>query len=298
MNNQRRLLYLTGLILFFCLSAAAQETTLTGAIVIGKAEFMSYKITYKLTSQHVLSGYSVCDVNGNDETKARITGFYNPKTRTLTFEEKSILSTRSKIPATEFCLMKVKGKFEKKAGKSVFTGKFESTCRNPQITCDSGTLVLLTEKNLDDLAKKTAKALEKRPLADSLKKETGEKPAPEAWVRNVIELLPGTVTTFDLKSDRIQFDLVDDRIQDGDKITLLKNGVKVVSGLEITNHVQSFTFNIPAGEKDVSFTIRADDEGLVALTTIKAALRNGNEVNLIVVSLNKGQSVTIVLKRK
>jgi len=298
MNYYRRLHYLSAIFLLFGLNTGAQETTLTGAIVIGKAEYMSYRITYTLSDKNVLTGYSVCDENGNEETKAKISGFYNPTNKALTFEEKSILSTRSKIPAAEFCLMKVQGRFEKKAGKSVFTGKFDSKCRDPQILCDSGSLVLLTEKSLDELAKKTAKALEKTPLADSLKKKAEEKPAPIDWVRNVVELLPGTVTEFELKSDQLQFDLVDDRIQDGDKITLLKNGVAVVSGFEITNKVQSFKFKIPKEEKDISFTLRADDEGSVALTTIKAALRNGNEVNLIMVSLNKGQSVKIMLKRK
>jgi len=295
MNNQRRLLYCFAFLLFFCFNAVAQETTLTGAIVIGKAEFMSYQITYQLTGKNVLSGYSICDINGNEETKSRITGFYNPKNKTLHFEEKSVLKTRSKIPVDEFCLMIVSGKFEKKAGESVFTGKFESKCRNPEIACDSGTLVLLTEKGLNQLATKAAKAL---PVSDSLKKVAEVEPAPINWVRNVVELNAGTVTEFDLKSDSVQFDLVDDRIQDGDKITLLKNGIKVLSGFEITNHVKSFQYKIAREEKEVSFTIIADDEGSVALTTIKAALRNGNEVNLIMASLNKGQSVKIVLKRK
>lgn len=298
MNNQRRLFYFLVFFLFSGLWAGAQETTLTGAIVIGKAEIMSYKITYRLNNNNSLTGTSISDYNGNEETKATITGRYNPREKTLSFEEKHIINTRSKATVDEFCLMKVSGKFETKAGKSVFTGKFESLNRNPEIFCDSGTLVLMTEKTLNDLAVKAGKAIEKLPPTDKPVKNTTEETAPVAMTRNVIELTPGSITELELKSDIIQLDIVDDRIQDGDKITLLKNGVRVVSGFEITNQVRSFKFDIPKDENLVTFTIIADDEGTVALTTIKGSLRNGNEVNLIVAGMDRGQSVKIVLKRK
>lgn len=297
-NNQSRLVYFSVFFLSFCFGVKAQETTLTGAIVIGKSEFMSYKITYRLANNNTLSGTSVCDVNGNEETKAQITGLYNPKDKTLSFEEKSILSTRSMTPKDEFCLMKVSGKFEKKAGKTVFTGEFKSTSLNPEIICDPGSLILLTEKNLNELAKSAAKAIEKLPASDTLKKQADDNSAPIEWVRNVIDLTPGSLTELDLKSDNLQFDIIDDKIQDGDKITLLKNGIVVVSGFEVTNRVKTFKFTIPKEEKQVTFTIIADDEGSVPLTTIKGSLRNGNEVNLIMASMDKGQSVTIVLKRR
>lgn len=279
------------------LNTIAQQTTLTGAIVIGNAEVMSYKITYDLSNNNILSGYSLCDVNGKEETKARITGFYNPKNKTLNFEEISILSTKSKAPVDEFCLMKVNGIFEKKGGKLIYTGKFESGTSNPQISCSSGTLVLLTEKGLDELATKANKVLAKAPSSESKGKVTEAKPIPADWVRNVIELGAGSVKEFELKSNEIQLDIVDDRFQDGDKITLTKNGVTVVTGLEITNRVKSFKFTTSGDDKDLIFTIKAEDEGSIALTTVKAVLRNGNEVNMFMICLNKGEAVKIAFRK-
>lgn len=283
--------------LFPTFSISAQQKTLMGAIVIGNAEVMSYKVTYELNSKNLLSGYSVCDINGNEETKARITGYYNPKNKTLNFEEKSIISTKSKTPSDEFCLMKVNGKFEMKGGKRVFTGNFESKSHNDGISCDSGTLLLLTEKTMNALTTKATRALEKAPIPDSNNKEVKTKPAEGPWIRNTIELSAGIVKEFGLTSNDFQLDLIDDRFQDGDKITLLRNNATVVNRFEITNQVKSFKFTLNKEEKDVTFTIKADDEGSIALTTIKAVLRNGNEVNNMVISLHKGESVKIVLKR-
>lgn len=297
MKNQRIWFLFYIFFLFPIFNVNAQQKTLTGAIVIGNAEVMSYKITYELNSKNVLSGYSVCDINGNQETKARITGYYNSKNKTLFFEEKDIINTLSKTPADEFCLMKVNGKFEMKGGKRVFTGAFESKSRNPGISCDSGTLLLLTEKTMNALTTKATKTLEKLPLSDSNNKEAKIKPTEGPWVRNTIDLSTGMVKEFGLKSNDYQLDLIDDRFQDGDKITLLRNNATVVSRFEITNQVKSFKFTLNKEEKDVTFTIKADDEGSIALTTVKAVLRNGNEVNNMVISLRKGESVKIILKR-
>jgi len=294
-NNRIRFVFFV-FFLSLCFNILAQQTTLTGAIVIGNMEVMSYKITYKLNN-NVLSGYSLCDENGNEETKARITGYYNPKNKTLNFEEKSIISTKSKTPVDEFCLMKVNGNFEKKGGKLIYTGKFESRSHSTLINCASGTLALLTEKSMNEFATKANKVIKKAPIPDSMMKNIEKKPIPTNWVRNVSELSAGSVKEIGLKSNDFQLDLVDDRFQDGDKITLYKNSVKVVSGLEITNQVRSFKFTTSDKEKDVTFTIKADDEGSIALTTVNAVLRSGNEVNMIKICLNKGESVKIVLRK-
>ncbi len=109
---------------FICPDIFSQQTTLTGAIVIGKAEVMSYKISYHLTGNK-LTGFSISDVNGNGETKAAISGTYNPKNKEFNFEESKLISTKAQIPHDEFCLMKVAGKLEKKNGKLIYTGKFQ-----------------------------------------------------------------------------------------------------------------------------------------------------------------------------
>ena len=83
--------FLLALLLIFYFNGIAQETTLSGAIVMDKTEVMSYTITYQLSDNNALTGYSISDLNGQEETKSKIAGSYNPKTQTLNFEEKKIL---------------------------------------------------------------------------------------------------------------------------------------------------------------------------------------------------------------
>lgn len=284
-------------LLFICHVSFAQQTTLSGAIVIDRTEVMSYSIVFELNRDNTFTGYSISDKDGVEETRAAVSGKYNPKENSLHFEETRIESTRSKTPASEFCLMTVDGKFDKKGKGAVFTGKFTSYNPNPVIICASGTIMMMAEEKLEELSAKTSKSLAKLPPSGS---EKSEQPTPEemaGWKRNLIEVEAGSVTELKLASSKLQIDLVDDRFPDGDKITILKNDERVVSGLTITNKVQSFSFDIPKNANEIAFTFIAEDEGSIALTTLRAFFRNGPENNMVMSSLNKGQSVKVVLKR-
>lgn len=83
------------LVLFF-LPSKAQEFTFSGAIVIDKTEVLSYTITYTITEENILTGFSISDLNGKEETKAQLTGKYNAKEKTLSFDEKKLSTLKAK----------------------------------------------------------------------------------------------------------------------------------------------------------------------------------------------------------
>ncbi|MDY0343292.1 MAG: hypothetical protein RBR28_06945 [Lentimicrobium sp.] len=282
------------LVLFF-LPSKAQEFTFSGAIVIDKTEVLSYTITYTITEENILTGFSISDLNGKEETKAQLTGKYNAKEKTLSFDEKKIVYSKGETPSDEFCLMKVKGKIEKKGGKTIFTGDFNAVGLSDDIICASGTLILLSEKDISELSAKASKVIQKLPKVDSI---AVPKVDPTPWSRNVFEIESGKSIELELKSDQLIIELVDDRFQDGDRVSVLKNGVKVINNLELTNRVQSFKYEIGKEEKEITFSFIAEDEGSIALTTFKAVIKNGRENNLIMTSLNKGEKIKVIFKRK
>ncbi|MDY0102727.1 MAG: hypothetical protein RBS07_07285 [Lentimicrobium sp.] len=294
-SSKSRLLLIT-IILLSWLKTPAQDITFSGAIVIDKTEVMSYTITYQLSKNNELTGYSTGDLNGKEETKSLITGKYDPKRNTLTFEEKKILNSKAKTPVEEFCLMKVQGKIDNKGGKTVFTGNFNAFSLSNEVICASGTLILLSEKDINELSAKTAKVIKKLPQPE--KPVPGTEADTASWSRKIISLESGETAELELKSNYLILELVDDRFQDGDKISVLKNGVRVINNLEITNKVQTFKYEIATEERETTFSFIAAEEGSIALTTFKAVIINGRENNLIKASLNKGESVKVILKRK
>ncbi len=305
MNISVKLMYKTSkaillfaIFLFFLRGVNAQETILKGVIAVGNTQYMSYQINYQAHKNNTITGFSISDVDGSEETKASITGFIDLKKKTMYFQEKSIISSRSKTPLNEFCFMKVHGKFERKAGKSVFSGKFHSESPGKGISCDSGSVMLMTEKELKELTTKVEKAIEKIPKPDTLKKAEDQYTDPSKWVRRELILEPETETVLELKSDFILLELVDDKYQDGDKITIKENDKIILTDFEITNRVKSLKFSVTGNDKTLIITLIATDEGTIPLTTVKAVLRNGNESNLINASMNKGQSIKITLQKQ
>jgi hypothetical protein len=276
----------------------AQVVDLTGAIVIGNSEVMSYNIVYEVQDNMKITGYSITDPNGNSETKARITGTYNPRKKNLTFEERNILSTKVRLRADNFCLMTVDGKFARKNGRYVFTGTFTSKASNIKITCDSGTIVLATTKDINAFMATAAKIKDDMPLPDSNSLNIGEIAKVLKGVDKVIAVDPGSVTEYKLDTDSVQLDILDDRLEDGDMVTILKNKTAVVSNLIITNKVRTFKIPVSEREKVLVFTIIACNEGKSPPNTIKIVLTNGGQKELIIAQLKKDQLVKILLKRE
>jgi len=283
--------------LLFFKVACSQVVELTGAIIIGKTEMMSYRIVYEIGNNNVISGYSIADINGNSETKAKITGVYNPRKRTLQFEEKEIVSSKANLPFKDFCLMTVNGKFENKNGKHIYTGTFVSASLNNKLTCDLGTIILATTKDIYDLAVKANKITDKIPLPDSTGNAIKEILTSLEGVEKVKSLSPESITEYVLSSDSIQLDILDDRLEDGDKITIIKNKTKVVSELVTSNQVQTFKFDIAENESVVVFTIVACNEGISPPNTLKVILTNGKVKELLIAQLKKDQFVKILFRR-
>lgn len=284
--------------LLFCNVAYSQAIELTGAIIIGKTEMMSYRIVYSINSKNEISGYSIADLGGDLETKSRISGMYNPAKKALRFEETAILSTKAKLSASDFCLMSVNGKFERKAGKNVFTGNFVSKSGNDKLVCESGTIILTTTKEIYKAAAKASQAIDKLPATDSLTREIKARLNPLKGVEKVKTLTSGNSEEYTLSDDVVQFDIFDDKLEDGDVISILKNNTTILNQLKTTNKVQSFRFVVRADEKAATFTIVANNEGTSPPNTVKIVMTNGKTKELLISQLSKNQRVKLIFKRK
>lgn len=287
----------TLLFLFIIQVCYSQVIELTGVAVIGNFEMSKYKIVYEINDDNSIKGYSISDLGGDAQTKAKISGTFNPRKKTLRFEEKNIMSTKLSLSFNDFCLMTVTGKFDKKGDKQIFTGEFKSKSPNQKLVCDSGTMILTTTQNIIELAAKYSKLPEYSQLPDTVKQIINENLPPVKSVEKVRSIQAGSITKYMLMSDTVRLEIFDDQLQDGDKITVLKNNVEVLSNFETTKKVQILKFAIDKNENSVLFTIISTDEGTSPPNTVKVILVNGKERTLLVAPLKKGQMVKILLRR-
>jgi len=297
MNNIEMKIRFCIFFILLCKIAISQVIELTGIILIGSSEAVKYQLVYEIKSNNLISGYSVSDAHGSSETRAKISGTYNSRKGTLDFEEMKILSTKTKLLPDDFCLMKVRGKFEKKAGKNILTGTFDSKSTNQKLICSSGTVLLATSEDVNKFLRSLSSASGRGPAADSLNKGVNENLQLLLGVDKVKSLQPESMTEFTLVSDSVQMDVLDDRLEDGDRITIIKNKTTVVSDMLITNKVQTLRFFIDKKDPLVVFTIIACNEGMSPPNTVKMILRNGNDQQLLIAELKKGQMVRLLLRR-
>lgn len=194
--------------------------------------------------------------------------------------------------------MKVKGKIDNKGGKPVFSGEFTSFATSSNIECEPGTLLLLSEKSMEALSQKVPDALKKLEKDDSMQNAGGTNEPVRLPPVQIIELEGGMEREYALRGNEVQLELVDDRFQDGDKVTLLLNQKILAKNLEITNKVKTFKLSPVPGENDLELLLLAEDEGSISLTTVRAVLRQGDEVQMLMFTLNKGESVKLTFNRK
>jgi len=283
---------------FLFLFSKAQKVELTGAVIIGKSDLVTYRIVYEVSAKNIISGYSISDIGGALETKAQISGFYNPQKKSLKFDEISLISSKAKLSDNEFCFLKVKGSFSKKKNINIFSGSFVSKGKDDKLVCDSGSIYLTTTDVIYKLEEKVQKIIDKSALPDSLSNIISEKIKPLKTVEQEKNVKAGSVTEYILLSDSIKLVIYDEQKQDGDKVTILKNNVPVISDLLTTSEEQTFTFGIAKNEKELILTIISTDEGDIPPNTVKLILINGVQRVKIISPLKKNQKISIRLVKK
>ena len=97
---------------------------LLGTIILESNQLISYKVQFNLEENNFIQGYSFTDMNGENETKSYIRGYYNAKSNDIQFKESDILYTKSEFLPEEFCFISFKGKFKGNTKKKTLDGDF------------------------------------------------------------------------------------------------------------------------------------------------------------------------------
>jgi len=142
----------------FCIPAAdcfASDTLyFTGHIKARKSVSFRYLIRFAVDSANKVTGYSLTDPQGPYETKTKITGTFNPKKKSMTIEETTVLRTKAEAPG-ELCFVraKLKGKRNNLVGETL-TGKFTGFTPGSKTACAKGKIKLISTAPIKRMQKK------------------------------------------------------------------------------------------------------------------------------------------------
>lgn len=281
------------IILFFSLSLHAQDKyNYVGFLKINDTMLITYKLELKEING-LISGSSITDFGGPHETKTLLTGAYSKKDKTLKFNEKTTVYSKSTIPFIDFCYVNFETKnFNLKKAKK-FKGLFKGTFSDGE-KCLDGELMVSTEESYKKRLAKVNKFVAKtKRIPDSVKKNIQIKKRMDSLGLNVLRSKQ-VINVFS-KSNTVEMEIYDAGKIDGDKITLFFNDKIVLNNHKITAVKERLKFEL--GKKESKIILKANNVGTVSSNTALIILYVDGKKIKALSNLKKDESTTILLHK-
>lgn len=294
------------LIFFLAIDSFSSIAQTADLVFIGAASLdnkVSYSYKLSLTdSNGILSGYSVMDLLGPNETKTAVKGKIDLAKKELTFSETHIISTKSNAPKNTFCYIYARTKIIKKQKSLCLSGTFTGYEENRKTKCAQGKILLYSAQDLLDKLTKMAGQRDtlKDPLLTIEKIEEKKIVYEEATTidrTKIYSVDPGKTIELMCEDNHVKLSIWDDKTVDGDVITLLQNNTVLLDKHRLTGIYKDVNLTIANPSSD-TIKIIAISEGSEPMNTARVKLTSGNDTRYIDASSTLDKPVYIILKRK
>lgn len=230
------------LYLFFNTNAAEAADTLyfSGNIKVSKKITYKYTLRFTINNYSKLTGYSLTDPGGPNETKTRISGSYDSLNKVVTFEEKDVLRSKVDLQKNDLCFVKASLVLKKNKLVETLSGKFTGFGVDKATQCASGEIqlintdkvkIILKRMNEPDELPKKLSPVEKKDSNNVVKRENKPdelpknlNPAEKKSNTNVVKISDEKGKEFEITGDKIKLSIWDNGQVDGDRISILLNG--------------------------------------------------------------------------
>lgn len=285
-----------------CAAAYAHAQQITNVNFIGRLSVegggeYAYKL-YVTDSAGQLTGYSITDIGGPNETKTWVRGSINKEKKTLTFHETKVAYTKTKQAAPSVCLLAATLRYSNIKGTASLRGKFVGKTNNSNADCGKGKIMLLCA---DELMKRIMQLAEKdtavAKLIDSIQQtqattKSYTPPPPDA---DIPQLLPGNSTSITCAASQSTIEIWDAKSIDGDVITLWQDGKPLLENYKISGRRKSLYISTPVGST-TRLRLAAISEGAEPLNTARLRITSGTTVQYIDATTTPGRDVFIILQ--
>jgi hypothetical protein len=282
-------------IIFFNYTYSQQSFEYFGLLKLdgNSKAIITYRIVFTETKGKI-NGFSITDLGGNHETKNKISGTYNNKTKELKFREENILYTKSPLSDDVFCYINFTGILKLVDDNNKLEGKFKGFFKN-NIKCIDGSLELIGLTKLENKLDKLNTKIQKSKRIDQ---ETKDKVNPIALIDSlkINSLTKDQNLNVFVLSQEIEIEIWDAKIEDGDKIDLFHNGRRILDNYLVTNKKK--TIKVKLLDDKNQFRIEALNEGERKLNTAMIRLIDGDRSFELTTNLKKGEKTSITIVKK
>ena len=279
------------LTIFFITSfLSAQDHEFSGLLKLNDSLVINYKVALQ-ENKGVLEGYSITDMGGEHETKSLVQGRYNKEANTLSFSEYGIVYTKSPVDTQDFCYVNFMGKvrdLDKKI-EGAFKGRFSDG-----ETCINGDLMLMNTEQLDKIAKRVDKKINKKKrLKEYADKGVSVKKAMDTISQSQLKSNESLSFFSDNKNYTLILDDAGDA--DGDRVTISLNGDIILRNQEIAK--EPIELNLSIDQFPSTLKISALNSGTIAPNTINIQLKDGDKLLKTLSNLEAGESSQLIIRK-
>ena len=276
------------------ISFAQLDHEFIGAIKLNDSTVISYLLNFSEKDGEV-TGYSITDLLGPDETKNMIVGKYDPQTKDFFFKENDIEYTKSTYLQEDFCYVNFQGKLKLSNKSSFIKGNFKGLFENDQ-ACIDGEIHLIGSEQLYIKLNKLDNKIAKSKRIDSISKSK------VSFVKmldsiKTNSLKEGENTSVFWNSNKLAIEIWDAGKEDGDIISIYVDGKLVLDKFMISHTPKSIEVDLP--KKLTEIRIDANNVGKIAPNTANIKLFDSNKTIDLFTDLSYRKSTTItVVKRR
>lgn len=217
-----------------------------------------------------INGFSITGIGTDFETKSEISGYYSKKS--IEIKEFQIISTISEEPISSFCFVEFKAQ---RKNKKTYHGDFTGYYINGEV-CASGKVLFSEKAKLEKQLKRVQK------VQEIITKRSENQ---------LTFLQSGDEHTINWESKKFKMQLWDSSIEDGDRMTVIINGEKVLSNATMFSKKKTISYLLRHGENVVE--IIAENEGEKANNTTRIELIDKKTKHAVLSELQVGKKITI-----
>lgn len=260
-----------------------------GLIDLGNKQFVSYYLNIDISDDGKITGYSLSDLLGKDETKSEIVGEFDKENKVFKLKETDLLYTKSSFDPDIFCNLHFSLPIKIKKKLTVdFEGFYPDNS-----PCIKGELKLTNQEVIEKFYSKLIKVAEKMERKDKLKKEdisVLKNSLPKPSKKEKVVLRKDETISYLWKKPEATLEVFDEAKMDGDEIELFLNDKKIFTG-KISKTIESIKVNLKEGKNKI--VIHALNEGEIGLNTVSFNIRYKNIKKEFRQELNTGDKAGI-----
>lgn len=274
------------LTLFLVQRLAIAQITLVGSLNLKGGISYSYKVVFATPQGGKISGYTLTDIGGKNETKSSIVGEYDSIKNTLSFRETKVLHSKIKVNNQEaFCYVSAQLKKYASKEQTSFQGKFSGMQEGDKQPCAEGQITLIDKQSLiASLEKMENKNEVLSILKQQLLKDNDELDSPQ--VANSDKILTKAQGLYKLwDSPILNIELWDDGQYDEDRVAIELNNKRVEASIVLQKTSKKFTYNLKKGKNILR--IYALNEGKIVPNSAKMKLYSDKNEQETLLSYNQ-----------